>query len=275
MNRRVLGPGVGLIAMVTVALSSCGGAGTTTAAPAAESSPPAAPTGPAGATGTVAAVTTSDIQVQNPRIGQVRVTFSPSTSFTTTVSATPGDLIVGDCALATGAPQPTGDPTSPLTATSVQISQAAADGSCGAGGPGRNARAGGAGGGGPGGGGPGGTAPPRSPNGPAPAGRARGAAALGKVTSVSQDGFVIQLGTSNTGRSVTTTQTTTFSKTVPTDKSGLAVGKCVTAIGPSDDTGTVAAASISIRPPGPNGCQGGFGGRGRAGGSPATGGGGT
>jgi hypothetical protein len=96
---------------------------------------------------------------------------------------------------------------------------------------------------------------------------------LGKITSVNGTGFVVELSTSNTSRSVITTATTTFSKTVSTDKSGLAVGQCVTAIGPSDDTGTVAASSISIRQPGPNGCQGGFGGRGRADRSPATGGG--
>jgi hypothetical protein len=98
---------------------------------------------------------------------------------------------------------------------------------------------------------------------------------LGKIISVNKAGFVVQLSTSNTSRSVITTQATTFSKTILTDKFGLAVGQCVTAIGPSDDTGAVAASSISIRQPGPNGCQGGFGGRGRADRSPPTGGDGT
>lgn len=277
MNRWILGPGVGLIAVVAVALSACGSAGALASQTADSGSPPASPAGPAGATGTVAELTASDIQVQNARIGQVRVTFSPATSFTKTAPATAGDLPVGDCAFATGTPQATGDPASPLTATSVQISQASADGGCpagGFGGPGRGARVGGGpGGGGQGGGGQGGTGPSRSPNRAAPAGRGPGATTLGKITSVNGAGFVVQLSTSNTSRSVITNQTTTFSKTVPTDKSGLAVGQCVTAIGPSDDTGTVAASSISIRQPGPNGCQGGFGGRGRADRSPATGGG--
>jgi len=84
--------------------------------------------------------------------------------------------------------------------------------------------------------------------------------ATGKITSVSASGFVLQ--TPNATRAVTTTQATTFSKTVATDHSALAVGQCVTAAGPSDDTGTVTASSISIRQPGPQGCQGGFGGPG-------------
>lgn len=233
MNRRVLGPGAGLIAVVTIAVSACGSTGTpATGQPAEPSSPPAAPAGPAGASGTVAAVTASDIQVQDPRAGQVRVTFTPSTSFTKTVAATARDLVIGYCAVAIGAAQPAGTPTGSLTATSVLINPAAADGGCSAGGFARGS-----------------------------AGRGRGAA--GKITSVSGAGFVIQLAASNTTRSVSTTPTTMFTRTAGTDKSALAVGQCVTAVGPSDDTGTVAASSISIRQPGPNGCQGGPGRAGR------------
>ena len=170
------------------------------------------------------------------RNGQVTVTFTPSTSFTTTVPATVADLMVGDCARATGAAAPTSSPAGPLTATSVMIAPAGADGGCpggGSGGAGRGAR---------------------------PAGGGRGVPATGKITSVSASGFVLQ--TPNATRAVTTTQATTFSKTVATDHSALAVGQCVTAAGPSDDTGTVTASSISIRQPGPQGCQGGFGGPG-------------
>lgn len=230
MNRWLFGLSFGLVAVVAGAASACGNAGTSPAGPSTESSsPPAAPARPPGASGTVAAVTASGLQVQNPRIGQVTVTFTPSTSFTRTGPATATDLVVGDCALAVGAPQPAGDPAGPVTATSVVISPAAADGECtasGFGGPGRGARA------------------------------------SGKITSISGGGFVMHIGTSNATRSVTTTRTTTFSKTVASDHSALAVGECVTAVGPSDNTGAVAASSISIRQPGPRGCQGGFGGRG-------------
>jgi hypothetical protein len=239
MNRWLLGPSLGLAA-VAVAVSACGTAGNSTAVqPAAPSSAPAAPAGPRGASGTVAALSASNLQVQNPRTGQVTVTFTPSTSFTTTVPATGADLMVGDCARATGAAATTSspaDPTGPVNATSVMITPASAGGGC---------PAGGSGGAGPG---------------ARPAARGRGAPAAGKITSVSASGFVLQ--TSNATRAVTTTQATTFSKTVATDHSALAVGQCVTAAGPSDDTGTVTASSISIRQPGPQGCQGGFGGPG-------------
>jgi len=187
----------------------------------------------------VAALSAANLQVQNPRNGQVTVTFTPSTSFTTTVPATVADLMVGDCVRATSAAAPTStpaDPAGPVTATSVMIAPAGADGGCpggGSGGAGRGAR---------------------------PAGGGRGVPATGKITSVSASGFVLQ--TPNATRAVTTTQATTFSKTVATDHSALAVGQCVTAAGPSDDTGTVTASSISIRQPGPQGCQGGFGGPG-------------
>lgn len=278
MNRRQVGPRVGLIAAVavTVAVSACGTATTATAGqPAEPSSMPAGSPGPPGAAGTVAAVTAADIQVQNPRIGQVRVTFSPSTSFTKMVTATPGDLVVGDCALAIGAPQPVGAATSPLTAASVLISHPTADGGCPAGGFGGQGRgrSGSAGGGQNGGGQNGGGASPRTasgnPNRPPGAGRGRAGTAAGKIVSVNGASFVVQLGAATTTRSVTTTQTTAFTKTTTTDKSALAVGQCVTAAGPADDTGTVAASSISIRQPGPNGCQGGPGraGRGAAGGN--------
>lgn len=240
MNRRVSGARARFVAATVaafataVAVSACGSP--SSSSPAAESttqsqsSPP-----PRGTVGTVAAVTAADIKVQNPRTGQVRVTFTPSTIFTKTVTATVGDLAVGDCAFATGpASQPAGTQAGPLTATSVLISPATADGTC----LGRGARAGG--------------------------GRGRTMATSGKITSVNGSGFVIQEGTANTTRTVAATATTAFTKTVTTDKSGLSVGQCVTVMGPSDDTGTVAASSISVRQPGPNGCLGGFGGPERA-----------
>jgi hypothetical protein len=246
MNRRWLGPSLGFVAVVAVTVSACGTAGTSTAGqPAESSSARAAPAGPRGASGTVAALTASSFEVQNPRNGQVTVTFTPSTSFTHTVPATAVDLVVGDCALATGAaaatPRPAvptgpGAAADPVTAVSVMITPVSAGDGCpadGFGGPGRGAR---------------------------PAGQGRGAPAAGKISSVSGSGFVLQ--TPDATRTVTTTQATTFSKDIPTDHSALAVGQCVSAIGPSDDTGTVTASSISIRPAGLQGCQGGFGGPG-------------
>jgi uncharacterized protein DUF5666 len=258
MNRWMFGPGLGLVVAVAVTVSACGNTGTSTTEPSAS---PEAPAGPAGASGTVAAVTAANLQVQNPRTGQLTVSFTPSTVFTKTVPATTADLVTGDCALALGAPQPAGDPAGPLTATSVLISPAATDGGCtanGFGGAGRGARAGSSGNG------PGsGAAPSKNPNQPSGSGRGRGGTATGKITSMSGTGFAVQMGASTATRTIITTATTTFTKTVPTDHSALAIGECVTAVGPSDDTGTVTASSISIRQPGPNGCQGGLGGPGR------------
>jgi len=230
MNRQASGAGAGLVAAVTIVISACGPTNTSTAGQPtdAPTSAPAATARPGGVTGMVAAVTASDVQVQNPQVGQVRVTFTPSTSFTKTVAAAAGDLVIGNCALAIATPQAAGAPPGPLPATSVLISPPAADGGCPAGGfgaPGRGQR------------------------------RGRGATASGRITSVSGTSFVIGLG-ADPARSVTTTQATTFTKTATTDKSALAVGQCVTAVGPSDDTGTVAASSIIIRQPGPNGCGG-------------------
>jgi hypothetical protein len=58
-------------------------------------------------------------------------------------------------------------------------------------------------------------------------------------------------------------------KTVAATSAAAAVGKCAAAFGKADSSGTVAATSIAISTPGPNGCLrgfGGFGGRGAGGG---------
>lgn len=265
MNRWLSGPRGLLVVGVAVLLSACGSAGSSTAGrPAADpSAAPAAPAGPHGASGTIAAVSAAGMEVQDPSTGQVTVTFTPSTSITTMVDASAGDLAAGDCVVAMGAPQAAADPGGPITARSVRISPAAADGTCAAGGPSGGARAGSR---------PSGT--PSARNRPPGAGRGRAANASGKITSVTGGSFVVQGGGANAGRTVTTTPATTFSKTAGTDRSGLVVGQCVTAIGPSDDTGTVAASAISIRQPGPGGCSAGLGGfrRGTGHGGPGEGG---
>jgi hypothetical protein len=50
----------------------------------------------------------------------------------------------------------------------------------------------------------------------------------------------------------------------------VVVGRCVTVFGSKAASGTLTATSVSIRPPGPNGC-GGFGGRGGGAGFGGTG----
>jgi hypothetical protein len=77
-----------------------------------------------------------------------------------------------------------------------------------------------------------------------------------------------------TAKTVDVSGTTTYTQTLAAAATDLAVGKCVQAIGPADDTGAVTASSISITTPGPNGCTGGLGGgAGRFGGGAGAGGG--
>jgi hypothetical protein len=92
------------------------------------------------------------------------------------------------------------------------------------------------------------------------------------VISLSANGFVVQgrnraAGTDTTV-TVTTTAATKYLKVVTARPSALKVGQCIVALGPANSIGTVAARSIRISQPGPNGCVTGFGRRGGFGGTP-------
>ncbi len=131
----------------------------------------------------------------------------------------------------------------------------------------RGARAGNGGAGGGAGGSS--TTPPANGRNGNRNGARRFAGAFGKVASVSAPTFGVQ-GNNRSGVATTTTVTTdastTFTKVVSASQSNLAVGQCIAATGPSDQTGAVTANSIAIRPPGPNGCFTGRGGQGGPGG---------
>jgi hypothetical protein len=77
--------------------------------------------------------------------------------------------------------------------------------------------------------------------------------------SLTGNAFVVsrtdRSGTTTT-QTVTTGGSTGYLQTKPATASALVVGQCVTAIGPSNDTGAVAASSLAVRAPGPNGCVG-------------------
>ncbi len=292
----------------TLPLAGCSTSG---AAPAASSSPPSStvptPTTLPGASGLVATLTPPSMEVQNTSTSsQVTVSWTSSTTFTQTTAVALGAVAVGDCVTATGTPASPGSTTGPVTARSVTIIQPDSSGNCtlgGAGGSGGGG-AGGPAGGGRFGGGAGGANPGSAPGGGGTAGGGSAAAvgiAFGKVTSVSSTGFVVDgslrsgfggrrpTGTTTSTSAPTTTttlppvsitvdttSTTTFSQTGPATATALAVGLCVTAIGPADSTGAVTATSISIRPATNGSCFGGFGGRGGFGGpGPAAGTGGT
>lgn len=249
--------GLGIVALVTTA---CGSAGTT-AAPAASNRPAPTNTRAAfpGAVGTAAAVSGSSLEVQNPATGQVTVTFTTATAITETVAVTSRDVTVGSCVAVAGQPSATGAATRSVTATTVTIT-APAKGSC-------SATAGF--------GGPRGTFSPRPSSSPRPrpsGGRGSFGRANGKVTSLSANGFVVQgrnpAAGADTSITVITTAATRYLKVVTARPSALKVGQCITAVGPANSIGSVAARSIRISQPGSNGCVTGFGRRGGFGSSP-------
>ena len=68
---------------------------------------------------------------------------------------------------------------------------------------------------------------------------------------------------------VTTAAATKYLKVVTAGPAAFKVGECITALGQANNIGAVAARTIRISQPGPNGCVTGFGRRGAPGGSPS------
>jgi hypothetical protein len=266
----------GPVLLALAVLSACGGGGTSPAAASTPSqSADAQPDRPAGgpggafpgADGLLAAVDGKTLQVQGTDT-QTAVTYSGTTTITSTVKASASDIKVGSCVAARPAMAAAGSsssaPTSADTvaAATVTISDPV-DGTCvpAFGGAGGGGRPGGQAGARPSG------APPASPGAvPSPGGprgNGRAPAAVGKVTSVDGDTFVVQrsagpptVGAGATGSAapaptsvtVTTTNATVYTKSVKAGATALQTGTCVTAVGTADDTGTIAATSIAVRP---------------------------
>jgi hypothetical protein len=259
-----------------LAVAACGGGSSASSStPSAAPSPSASRSGsgqtPPGAFGTAAAVSPSSLEVQNPSSGQVTVNFGAATKFSEAEPAALSAVAVGDCVVATGTPS--AGASGSLTARTVSITQpigglCTAQPGAGFGSGGFRPRLGNG----------------RSTPSPRPSGRPanrNGATAFGKVASMSGSSFVVQgtlrtfTGSSaspssaSTKVTVTVGASTTFTKVVPVTHTALAVGECISALGPVDDTGAVTATSIGIRPAGPNGCFTGFG---RQGGGTGSGG---
>ena len=275
-------------------VSGCGG-GTSATGGASGNSTTAASGGPGGdaaggargfpgATGLLAQIDGKTLQVQGTDT-QTAVTYSAKTTFTNTVAATLSDVVVGVCIQARSAqPATTGAAptaaTGPLAAASVEISPAVT-GRCTVGGfrlPGSGA--------------PGGSGAPTPPAGMPTSGRTRGPGvgggffglgASGKVTAVNGAGFTVESslpvnGTASapapTTRTVQTSAATTYTRTEAANANALAVGLCVTALGKADNTGSLAATSMTLRAAQKGSCSTGFGGP-PPGGMPAPAGGGT
>jgi hypothetical protein len=238
-----------IVGAATLTLAACGNGTAGNFVPASGAPTPVAPQ---GAFGTIAMVAASNVEVQNPQSGQVTVNFSSSTTFDTIDQATLQDVTVGSCVTVTPAANAPAGQTVP--AGTVLISQPAANGCT---------RAGTFGGGASGGsrqdGGanpsrrvrPSGQPGPDGPNGPRGVG--------GSVTAANGNTFTVHNtvpGNGNVPADITVTidSNTLFTKSVSADAHALAVGKCVLAAGPTDDTGAVTARSMTITTPGPNGC---------------------
>jgi hypothetical protein len=232
--------------LLCAACSSSGGPSarstTPTPAPVRSGAPATGPRGPA-AFGTVAAMTGTTMQVQNPQTGQTAVTWTSATVFTHQVSVPLSAIKAGDCVTAVGSSGTSLDAAS-FAATSVLV-EPARNGSCTGGFVTRGGRSGSPPSGGPASRPSG--APSRFPGG----GRApAGAIASGKVTAVSGATLTVaaqRLGATGTvTRTVTVSGATKISTQARTTAKSLAVGRCVSAQGKADSTGTVAATRVQI-----------------------------
>ena len=273
-GRRIqAGAALALIPLVAV-LAGCGSSGTSggssSTAPATTQAPGSGaqggtPTVP-GASGLIAAASPGTLQVQSAT-AQNTVTYTTSTNFTRVIA---GHLAAGDCVTVTGTP--VAGSTQALTATSARI-EAKVNGAC----PTAGAN----------GGLPSGGAFSQRPSGaPTASSGARRAfaSATGTVSSMAGSTILVhgvlrngQRATGSTTPASPSTITVTMSasaavtQTVPATSAAAVVGECARAIGPANSVGAIAAKSITISTPGPNGCRAGLGGRGNFNGANGTG----
>ena len=147
---RILGTGAAtLLAAGILGSSASAGAATTTNAP-------------TGATGSVAALSASSMEVQNPASGQTTVNWTSSTTFSKSVTESVSAVTVGECVTATGTASKKSKTT--IAARSITVRAPSSSGTCGAAGAGRGGFRTGFGSGGP----PAGGFQPRSGSGSGP-----------------------------------------------------------------------------------------------------------
>ena len=256
---------------------------------------------PIGATGSVAALSASSMEVQNPSSGQTTVSWTSTTTFSKSVTETVSSVSVGDCVTATGSASKKSKTT--LSARSISLSVANSSGTCGTTGGAGNFRVGDGFGGPPAGGfqfrGGSGGGPRTFPEGGPrnlPGGGAAGSnfrkqladldIASGKVTAVngstltisgisfSPGGFAAPGNSSNKTKKptkpktetlkITTTNSTPVNTSQSLTSSDLAVGDCVSAFGPAATNGSVTATTVRITSTGGASCTNRFGGGGGA-----------
>lgn len=261
---------------------------------------------PIGATGSVAALSTSSMEVQNPASGQTTVSWTPTTTFSKSVTESVSAVTVGDCVTATGSASKTSKTT--IAARTITVTTPLNGGACGPGGRLGAFRAGTGSGGPPAGGfqfrtGSGG-GPKNFPEG-GPRTFPGGAAgknlrnrlanfdvASGKVTAVNGSTITVSgvslspgsFSPKSKGKTkqpakpktetlkVTTTSSTPVNATQSATSGDLAVGDCVSAFGPAATNGSVTATTVHITSTGGADCTVGFPGGGTFFGAPAGGG---
>ncbi|GAA4159331.1 hypothetical protein GCM10022286_13550 [Gryllotalpicola daejeonensis] len=238
--------------------------------------------GGGGTSGQIADIEGTTLQVQDSS-SQTAVTYSSSTAITKTVSVSLAAVKVGECITAStlpasgagsgssGSSSSSSSTSASAAVTSVSISQPT-NGSCTAGFGGQ---------GGAGRTGQGGTRPTdrptnrpsNRPSGAPTGGFGGGGFAMptsGKVTAVSGSTITVDAldfqTQKTTSKKVTVDGSTKYSETQKGAASDLVVGQCVLARGKADDSGTVAATSLTVSAPVNGSCTTGFGGRGFGGG---------
>ena len=266
------------------------------------------PNPPSGASGSVAAIAASSMEVQSPNSGQTTVNWTAGTQFSKTVSETIGSLALGDCVTVTGTTSKNSKTT--IAARSINVGTPTSSGQCA--GPVARTTLNGAGGPPPGSGfafrpgsgnfrtGEGSGTPPKVQGGSAGRNFRRLAGsftvASGKVTAIngstvtvsgialSPSSFPRQRASTSKSSTkkpaapktqtlkVTASNSTPVSATQAVAASAVAVGDCVSAVGPAATNGSITASTVRITSTGGGTCMGGFA-RFGTGGPPAFGGG--
>jgi len=220
-----------LLAITTLSLAACGSshpaappaaAGSSSTAPAPASSPASKRAdGKDQVGGLISSVTGSTIAVTAPTT-TATVAFSPATKISEVTSAQLTDITVGSCVSVRPARDTNTAAGTPVTAAAVLVSSPV-NGQCFTG-----ARPSAAG------------SPTGSPPGPA-AGHRGMRGTVASVTSTVADG-------ATAATTVDLTDTTTYTKRATADPQAIAQGKCLSARGSTDSTGTLQATAINLRP---------------------------
>ena len=192
-----------------------------TSSAATSSAPSASPNGKAWVSGMIASVSGDAVQVTQ-QAGNATVDFSPSTKITEVTPAQLTDVTAGSC-VSVHPTRDSADTGGAITAQFVRISPAI-NGQC---------------------------AEPKHPAGAPPSGgAAKHRMVSGTVASVAGNTITVN-GTDASGgsspSSVMVTDTTKYTKSAATDAQALTQGKCVSARGTKDGSGTLQATTISVQ----------------------------